>query len=254
MIPRAVRSGPGAAALAAACIACAAVPASASVGDTTAVLAGRVVLAASGAPTGDARVELVGQGHATITDSLGRFRLVGLEPGPDTLAVSRLGGQSAARPVRLEAGATTRVEVVLDPQVIDLGGFEVTVEGPPPTRLRRLADRIGGGAGEYITRDELDDHTGRLSFAFRRVVGTRVTYVGGGDFRVQLRRDFGRGYCSPELFVDGHRHRGVPVDAWEADEVAAVEVYTSTVVPGEFRTMRAMDCGAVLIWTRSFVQ
>lgn len=224
--------------------------------DTTAALVGRVVLAETGAPARAVRVDLVGRDRTVLTDSLGRFRLSGLAPGADTLRVSTLGGRSATRPVALEPGAETRVEIALEPRVVDLGGLEVTVEGPRRTELGRLADRIEDGAGQYITRDELESHAGPLSFAFRGVLGARIDHVRGGDFRVRLRNyaPGGRGYCPPEIFVDGSRTPGVPVDAFRPEEVAAIEVYAADRVPGEFRTFTSRDCGAVAIWTRGFVE
>lgn len=222
--------------------------------DTTAVLTGRVLLTDVAAPAEGARVEITGQGRTALTDSLGRFRLAGLEPGPDTLRVSTLEGRSATRAVALEAGAETEVEITLEPRVVDVGGLEVTVEGPRRTELRRLADRIDRGVGSYITREELEDAEGRLSRSFRRMLGVDVRYVSGGDFRVLMRRRIGRGYCSPQLFVDGSPMPGVAVDAFHPDDVAAVEVYTSDVVPGEYRTTTTMECGAVLLWTLAFVQ
>lgn len=229
-------------------------PAAAQQADTTAVLVGRVVLADDAAPAAGARLELVGEGRTVLADSLGRFRLDGLEPGPDTLEVSTLEGRRASRPVELEAGRETEVRLALEPRVVDIGGIEVTVEGPRRTTLRRLADRIEQGVGEYITRDELEDHEGRLSFAFRRMIGVNVDYVPGGDFRVLMRRRMGRGYCSPQMFVDGSPQPGVPVDAYYPDELAAIEVYTGNEVPGEYRTQTARECGAVLIWTKRFVE
>lgn len=220
--------------------------------DTTAVLAGRVILARTGGPARAARVELLRRDRTTLTDSLGRFRFQGLAPGRDTLRVSRLGGRTRTRPVRLEAGAVTRVEVTVEPEVVELGGLEVTVEGPEATQLRRLAERIEKGVGSYITRDDLEEHEGRLSFAFRGVLGTRVAYAGRGGFRVLMTT--GRGSCAPELFVNGIRQPGVPIDAYEPHEVAAIEIYESDLVPGRFRTIQARECGAVLIWTRSFVR
>lgn len=264
MNPRPARRGPAVGAgLAAACVALAGSAASAapaglaaspSAVDTTATLVGRVTLATSGAPADDARVELLVRGHATVTDSLGRFRLEGLEAGDDTLAASRLGGQRTTLPVRIEPGGTTRVAVELEPRVFDLGGLEVTVEGPVPTRFRRLADRIERGVGQYVTRDELDEHAGRLSFAFRGMTGVQVTHGGGTDFRVQFRDPWTRGYCDPQLFVDGRPQPGVSVDAYDPDDVAVVEVYRADVVPGEFVTWESRGCGVVLLWTRSFVR
>lgn len=86
--------------------------------DTTAVLSGRVLLADVAAPAEGARVEVTGQGRTALADSLGRFRLAGLEPGPDTLRVSTLEGRSATRAVELEAGAETEVEIALEPRVM----------------------------------------------------------------------------------------------------------------------------------------
>lgn len=224
--------------------------------DTTAVLAGRVRMADTGAPAGAARVELTVRDRTTLTDSLGRFRLGGLEPGRDTLRVSTLEGRSTARPVTLVAGRETAVELALEPRVVDVGGLEVTVEGPRRTELGRLADRIEDGVGQYITRDELADEAGLLSFAFRGILGADVRYVPRVGFRVRLRsyRPGARGYCPPELFVDGGRAPGVAIDAYEPEEIAAIEVYTADVVPGEFKTPAAMDCGAVVLWTQGFVR
>lgn len=233
-------------------------PASAasSAADTVATLVGRVLLADTGAPAEAARVELAGRDRTALTDSLGRFRLEGLAPGTDTLRVSTLEGRSTVRPVELVAGGEVTMEIALEPRVVDLGGLEVTVEGPRRTELGRLADRIEDGAGQYITRDELAEHGGRLSFAFRGILGANVEYVPRQGFRVRLRnsRPGGRGYCPPELFVDGSRAPGVEIDAYEPEEIAAIEVYTADVVPGEFKTPDSMDCGAVVMWTQGFVR
>lgn len=224
--------------------------------DTVTVLTGTVLLAESREPAEAARVELIAQGRTAITDSAGRFRIEALTPGPDTLRVSTLGGRDQAWPLRLEPGRVERVEVHLDPNVIELGGLEVTVEGRPPTELERLARRIDRGVGEYITRSELQEHEGRLSFAFRGMLGARVEFVSRADFRVLLRNygPGGRGYCPPQMFVDGRRQEGLAVDDFHPDDLAAVEVYTADVLPGEYRTSRASRCGAIAIWTVDFVR
>lgn len=220
--------------------------------DTTAVLLGRVVLGESGTPAAGARIEVTGQERTAVTDDQGWFRLEGLAPGPDTVRVTTLPGRSRTRAVELEEGEATEVRIALEPRVVDVGGLEVTVEEGRRTELERLADRIDRGVGEYITRKELRDHHGRLSFAFRGMPGVDVRHTRGGDFRVLLTP--GRGACAPQLFVNGSVREYLAVDAYEPEEIAVVEVYTANTVPSEYRTLDSMRCGVVVLWTRRFLR
>lgn len=222
--------------------------------DSLAVLAGRVLHAESLRPVPDARVELADGGAADVTDRLGMFRFTGLDPGVDTLVVTALGGPSMRRPVRLDAGRTTRVEVTVAPDVIELEELEVTVEDDRVTsKIERLSERLDRNVGDLITRAQIDANAGRLSRAFRGVQAADVEYAGGGAFAVKLRSTFGRGSCDPQLFVNGFEAANLRVDDFVPVEVAAVEVYTADVLPADFMTPKARHCGAVVIWTRDFL-
>lgn len=223
--------------------------------DSSAVLLGRVVDAGSLEPLEGARVRLSGRDRSTVTNALGRFRIPGLRPGSDTLSISTLDGIDGAWAVRLQAGGTTRAELRVRSDVVEVEALEVTVEQGPPDRLDRLERRLGDRVGRVITRDQLAEHGGPLSFVFRGMAGVEVAPTRRGEFRVRLRRRMGRGYCRPELFLNGRPSAVPTVDDLTDEELAAIEVFTVDVLPSEFSTTaRSRECGAIALWTRAFVQ
>lgn len=200
----------------------------------------------------DAEVRVIGAGVRARSDSRGAFRLSGIEAGPATLSARRLGYAEFTRKLRLRAGETVRVDVVLSHQIEVLDS--VHVKAPPDPSDSRLAGfraRARTHAGSFITRERIDRaNSADLSELLRELPGVRV-----GPIRNQGRAIRIRGApCPPLVFVDGSPASAgeFDVDIIDLRSVEGVEVYAgATEVPPEFMGPRDLDgCGVIAIWSR----
>jgi hypothetical protein len=82
-----------------------------------------------------------------------------------------------------------------------------------------------------------------------------VAQPGVGFFgkRIAFRSAFGKGYCRPDLYVDGVLFRAGDMEIDEIvnpDHVEAIEVYTRPgVAPLQF-TNNMSGCGSIVVWLR----
>jgi len=89
---------------------------------------------ANGSPVSDAAVRLrhalTGAERSVLTSPQGRFLALLLQPGgPYTLRVTRIGyAESVEEGIQLQVGETYSVEVLLQPQAVEVEGVAVTVE------------------------------------------------------------------------------------------------------------------------------
>lgn len=235
-------------------------PQASTVPGATGVTAGRkgnatltgIVLDPSSMPLSRARVSVAGDSAATLSDAEGRFTLHNLRSGTHTVAVRRLGFQPAEVPVTLHSRAPTEVSVKLGEFVAVLDTVRINA-----TREQGL-DRVGfnkrkqAGTGYYMTPDEIsrraiDDLPSLLSMApmLRRVNDNGHTVIVG--------RSRGMDYDCVSYVVDGDPWLGGGIEDFiRSDEIAAIEVYSSSFVPGEFRRS-IQDCETVVIWTKQKV-
>jgi hypothetical protein len=211
-------------------------------------------------------VELLVQGRQVIADSLGRFRLVGIVPGPDPLQVALLEFRSEPIPVTIAAGGRHRVELVVAYPSATLEELVVKVAGARGERLRGFERRRKRGLGSFITREEIERRRPPyLSSMFWGLSRVRVregrVLLGTRGVNVTLRRSLSTtgaptvvlrdtGQCAPTIFVDGVKRGPLArVDDLDPEEVEGIEVYTSPFMPARFSDF-FNRCGSIVIWRR----
>jgi Carboxypeptidase regulatory-like domain len=239
----------------------AAVDSTAATNSRTSTLVGAVV-DADGAPLFGATVEEAASSTRTMTDSAGRFRLQGLQPGlsfvrvrkvgylPEYFSMTAIAGRNINSTIRLtRAGPTlAKVEVRDDALRSD-------------TKLRGFYERAAKGGGVFIERSEiLKRNATQLSDILRGRNGITVygqsaggSVIAGRGFRLGGGQA-GAGICPLPLILDGVNvplRDGLTIDrVVSIQDVRAIEVYTSgPSVPAELAN-GSTDCGAVVIWTR----
>lgn len=100
-----------------------------------------------GAPLGGAHVSIEGTPFGTLSDSLGRYRLLRVPAGPATLAVRRIGYAPARLGITVRAGRVSTADVVLQTNALRLQTVHVTAD--PASRATGelgTADVIGRAA------------------------------------------------------------------------------------------------------------
>lgn len=157
----------------------------------------RVVDGGSGAPVEGALVRVVGTPLFVTTDADGRARLVGLDGGRWTLAVSAAGFADEAH-LEIETPATESVELRLERKVLDLPGLVVTA-GRGTQRFGRTSASV----------DVIDDR--QLERLGALTVDEGLRFASGVVFNhgqpdIRGATGLARGVGSRVLFLlDGHR-------------------------------------------------
>ena len=90
------------------------------------IVEGTVVDAFSGAPIVAARVRITGVPREESTHDDGRFRLVGLPPGRQTLTVMRIGYRMTSRTIQVVEGQTLTLRIEMEEAAIQLSPTVVT--------------------------------------------------------------------------------------------------------------------------------
>jgi hypothetical protein len=219
---------------------------------------GRVVDAATSAPVAGALVALVDSLSAEVarvlTDSTGAFALEAPARGWFRLRSTRIGySTTLTDEFEIRRAETLQVRLAMAHDAIPLEPLTVTGRTTrAPTRLEASGfhDRARVGQGFFMTRAEIQATSARdMAEMLRRAPGIQLVRnprAYGPTVRIQ------RGGCLPAVYMDGlyigegaeelHTHL--------ANDVEAVEVYTSPIrVPAVFQGRRG-HCGAIIIWTR----
>jgi outer membrane receptor protein involved in Fe transport len=89
---------------------------------------GRVSEAATGLPVVAALVRLEGLRHATLSDSLGDYRLLAVPPGPRVLEVEVIGYARIRIPVNVPATGIVQRDILLAATPLELPGIVVTAD------------------------------------------------------------------------------------------------------------------------------
>lgn len=118
-----------------------------------AVLTGRVTEAGTDQPLVSVFVSLEGTRVATVTDSLGRYRLAGAPPGPQVLRAQRLGFAPARISLVVPVTGTLERDVTLARHALQLEGVRVT------------ADAAGRARGELGTASVIESEAIRNQMA-----------------------------------------------------------------------------------------
>ncbi len=203
-----------------------------------------VVMDGSGNPVANAHVSVAEDGAATVTDSGGRFDLNARRFGTQALVVRRLGFLPRQVTVNLTPRASAQVTVRLDQHVPVLDEVRIAAVGDAGLNSVGYARRKRQGAGQYMGMEEIQRRNAvRLVDLFTGFRGLRVV---GDEVRGQPE---GSGYRCVRYFIDGQRwSSGSPADFVLPSEVAAIEVYSRSLTPGEFQTFG--DCETIVVWTK----
>jgi carboxypeptidase family protein/TonB-dependent receptor-like protein len=196
-----------------------------------------------GQPVHDAEVSVPGTGLQEHTGETGTFTLSGLPAGTQTLDVRALGFEPKRMVVDLTPARLTTVDVGLEHRVQTLD--VVTVYGTSTRSLAEFERRRRAGWGHILTPAQIADrHALNVSDLFRTIPGVRVSPTRGFGKAVRL-----RGGCLPTVYLNGMRmsdDAATMIDELaSADEITAVEVYSTAERPAEFW---GNNCGTVVLW------
>jgi len=218
--------------------------------DTMARVIGKAISARNGAPLSGVMVAVPQAKAFAVSDATGAFALAGLPAGTQPLRVLYRDEVVDERPVKLRAGKTLRLEVLLDVEAVDLA--PVVVEARSIRAAHSLAgfyDRRRSGFGRFYTFEDLER---RGSASLRALLSEAGVQVQCRSWSCVAVSHSGPRACVLPVYRDG-----VPfpimddLDFVRLDELAAVEVYKHGLeVPLEFQGGFVGGCGAILIWTR----
>lgn len=221
--------------------------------DSLANLSGRVVSALTGGPLENAHVELLEAGRGGITDSLGRFSIMDVPSGEETVRVRLIGFAQDSVPIDLRAGHTTDVTFLMDRDVLRMEEIDVSVSRPMRDELVEFYERRDIGLGWFFGPGDIERRRPqRPTDLLRTVPGVEVTPVQFDKSQVQFRRAIGDRRCEPALFVDGVHTRAMDLDDIDRSDLLALELYRGpSEIPDRF-SQNAGSCGAIVAWTRVY--
>lgn len=218
-----------------------------------------VVTDSTGKPIADARVSAAGGDHGARTDSAGVAILPDLPAGLQQFSVQRLGYRSLDFAVT--AVADTSVKVWLSELPVLVDGIVVSAVSPA---FAGFEQRRKLGVGVFITPEMIrNSRATRSSDLFRQVSQVHMVQTTSGEgvrFATsltsiskvsQITWGISADVCAPMIFIDGQRAPSLEVDDIALVDVLAIEVYRgSAITPPQFVTPGAIQCGAIVIWTR----
>jgi len=238
------------------------------------VVRGRVVMDSTVRSVVGAEI-LFGSGKiGARTDSLGRFVLFGVEPGPLPLVVRAIGYRPVSLELDVPSMGVLEVTVRLTGEAQALDPIEVTGRAAPVAgKLIDFERRRRVGIGSFLDRAELRAKEPlRLSDVLRGLRGVVLVprpWRCGGGFAVTTTRahyipatncaepwdNYRRG-CYLAIYVDGVRRWDSAdpdppnIDDFLTERVEALELYRGPgEIPQEY-TATGTICGALVIWTR----
>ncbi|HEX6573378.1 MAG TPA: carboxypeptidase regulatory-like domain-containing protein [Gemmatimonadaceae bacterium] len=215
-------------------------------------LTGKVVALEGGQPLANAIVMVV-DGPFVRTNDQGEFTLTRAPTGTQMVEIRAVGYYPHRAQVNVVANAApldvklSTLKAVLDtvkiiakrlPQGPGDGGF----------LLRRRQ-----GFGRFMApQDIVKLNPINTSDLFRHFPGVRFSLNEFGQPIIQVRGAFAE-WCEPAIFINGMNVSFMDtsdIDTWvKPQEVAGIEVYSGTMVPGEFQE-GLRGCGSLVIWTR----
>jgi hypothetical protein len=205
----------------------------------------------SGAPVVWARVSSAGL--LAISDTAGRFALVGLPSGALTITVRRLGFQPRDTSIQLVSGRTDSLLMTLALLPVDLPGVTSEADALARIRLAEFYRHRASADGHFFDRQEIEARRiTRISDLLRRLPGVRITNDRAGRSTLRMGRASGGRDCPSEYWVDGIRANFMNVDDFPIVDVEAIEVYHGPAgLPPEYNSrLGSPACGTIVIWTR----
>lgn len=205
----------------------------------------------SGTPVALAR--LSSSGLLAISDTAGRFKLVGLPSGATMVTVRRLGFAPRDTAMQLSGGRIDSLFVVLTVLAVDLPEVMAEADAYAEARLSEFYRHRRSSEGRFFDRKEIEARrVTRISDLLRRLPGVRMIPDRSGRVHLRMSRATVGRDCPPDYFVDGVRAQFLNVDDLPITDVEALEVYTGPAsVPPEYNTRFGNpSCGTIVIWTR----
>ena len=234
-------------------ICCLSVPC--AVAQAPARIEGTVLSVSSGLPVSGVLVSIPAANRLVATNDSGAFALDNLPPGDAGVVVAVLGRSSSVYTFSLRAGETKRIEVLVDPEAVELD--------PIVVRASRLETRWGMsgfyarrrlGFGYFVTRETIEQHHYTNVQQMLSAFGVFYSCSRGCGPTT-----YNRGMrCRMAVYVDGVPGFGEDVTTIAGSDVAGVEVYKNTLdLPqqfnaGVFNGAAVGPCGAVAVWTRDW--
>lgn len=213
-----------------------------------------------GNPLPRADIVAMGTPFRTLTDSGGKFTLVGVEPGPTLLMVRKLGYAPQMLNLHLSRDEPPLL-VELEKEAQVLAGVRIEAKGGRGSyggKMAEFGERLNSPQfmrSQFMTRDEIEQKVIRLGDAIRRFQGFRVYRVQGGRERVAASRGMVsvNQRCEPLIFIDGVFHATgdrFDLDGVVVAELAGIEAYRgSAALPPRYNIPGAA-CGVIGLWTR----
>jgi TonB family protein len=213
-----------------------------------------VVRDSMGAAIIGAQITIPGSQLVAETDDSGRFALAKIKSGMLSLRFRRLGFQPDTVELLVLAGRTVPLEVTLTRVLVSLTPVVITGRADLTGWRAGFYQRKDVGTGHFFTAEDIDKRNpSMMSDMFRSIPGVTVQ-PSRGMIRNQLRFR-GQRSCAPLTFLDG-----APLASGEFDidnlsprSIAAMEVYTGTLVPPRFAVSPGIGprtCGAIVIWSK----
>lgn len=198
-----------------------------------------------------AQIAIRGSQLIVETDDSGEFELAKVRPGMLQLQFRRLGYQPDTVELLVLAGKTVPLEVKLARLNVQLTPIVITGHADLKGWRADYYHRKAIGFGHFISAADIEKRNpGQMTDMFRTLPGVTVGQS-RGIIRSPVR--FRGKSCAPLVWLDGS-----PLSAGEFDvnavppsSVAAVEIYTSSVVPPNFVTpLVTRPCGVIVFWSK----
>ena len=212
----------------------------------------------NGRALANATVSVLDRPGSARSDADGRFTLIGVPAGSQTIELRALGFAPTRRTVSLRSGATETLGFTLDRSATTLA--EVRIMGTrsrPAISRSGFEDRRRSAAGWSVDADEISKigaiYVGDL---LRRAPGMMAQYNARGERSYTMRSMATGDRCTPTYFVDGVRWFSMTSPAIvELDRYLTThELYGIEVYGGGASTPIQFDvgsgCGVVVFWTK----
>jgi hypothetical protein len=209
----------------------------------------------NGRPLANVRLSVLDRYQRVITDSSGRFALVGVPAGSQTLELRAIGFAPARRILALRSDTPMDTVFTLDRAAQTLATVRVLGDRRNSRAFGGFEDRRHRGIGFFMDAEEIARKSGIYLGDVLRFAPGAITYTPKGRI-FTMRASAGGDRCSPPYFLDGARWYPLdknPLTELEQyiplQDLAAVEVYAGGAsTPAQFDV--GTGCGAVVFWTK----
>ncbi|MCE2901055.1 MAG: carboxypeptidase regulatory-like domain-containing protein [Gemmatimonas sp.] len=239
-----------------------------------ATLSGRVVEDSSSRPVAGAQITIGATGRAVLSDSLGAFTAVGVPVGVHIVGVRAVGYVPTELRMVFGEGQRIEVDLVISQQSRTLAGVTVTARSVPAF-LRDFDARRQMAQGRFLDTTDIAPYVnsqlatllaskvpgvrqvrfgGRTALASSRGIASMERIPGGDVMDQQLGAPKA---CYVQIVIDNVSVYQGQVDEplFNADNVnlqalAAIEYYTVSNRPNEFKRAGGGACGTLVLWTK----